>query len=160
MAISTFNGYKVVDLSNSSNSNINRADVFVVPNRAWNVPANEEIDSWNQHILDRNNRKFQNMNLRYNGEIVECHSGDTLVEIWVAGMGCENWQDHGVPEELGVGVMMFPNYIPLRILENAKEGDEIEFTINDNDKLILRCAQTEYRYRNWGKFETAVACVI
>lgn len=49
----------------------------------------------------------------------------------------------------------FPSYLPLKVMENVKEGESIRLTIND--KVIeLVAKQLAYRYRGFGSFQAVI----
>lgn len=49
----------------------------------------------------------------------------------------------------------FPSYLPLKVMENLKEGESVRLTING--KVIeLTAKQLAYRYRNFGSFQAVI----
>ena len=52
----------------------------------------------------------------------------------------------------------FPSYLPLKVMENVKEGESIRLTING--KVIeLVAKQLAYRYKSFGSFQAVVQSV-
>ena len=49
----------------------------------------------------------------------------------------------------------FPSYLPLKVMENVKEGKSICLTINGK-KIVLTAKQLAYRYRNFGSFQAVI----
>jgi hypothetical protein len=49
----------------------------------------------------------------------------------------------------------FPSYLPLKVMENVKEGESICLTINGK-KIELVAKQLAYRYRGFGSFQAVI----
>jgi len=96
-------------------------------------------------------------------KLASAHSGDA-VEVWMTGEGCDNWDSH----YHGVRIA----YLPIAMLEGKSEGDVIEFDTETSEwdghkelipgpcKVRLTLAQTKYRYRNHGDFQTTLQKLI
>ena len=52
----------------------------------------------------------------------------------------------------------FPLYLPLKVMENLKEGESIRLTINGK-KIELVAKQLAYRYRRFGSFQEVIQSV-
>ena len=52
----------------------------------------------------------------------------------------------------------FPAYLPLKVMENLKEGESIHLTINGKE-VELVAKQLEYRYRRFGSFQAVIQSV-
>ena len=52
----------------------------------------------------------------------------------------------------------FPAYLPLKVLENIKEGESIYLSVNEK-KIELVAKQLAYRYRNFGSFQAVIQSV-
>ena len=142
-------------------TNIFNAKMFIIPNDSYKIIG--ELSDWNKRIINNNNKKYREMNMKFNDEVIELKEGDTIIEVWTHDENSDNWQDHRAPRELCPGefkVGGFPNYIPLRLIENIKEDEEIVFTIGKNTELHIQCSQKSGRYSSFGPFEEVLNRVI
>lgn len=95
---------------------------------------------------------------------------DIMIHIWVYNENVDNWPCErfktarmfgiDVHPEDDDNVMAFPSHIPARVLINKQEGDVISFDTPNGKHVELTCCQTEFRYRNFGKFEEALKNVL
>jgi len=131
---------------------------FLVPNRLFKF---EELKNPNENGFDDElyTRRYRN----FPG--IEFQDNDLMVEFWAIGPECQNWHCHDW-SELGEKELMgrLPQHIPLRVLQNLKEGDEIVLHFRANNakepyeyELKLRATQLEYRYARFGTFEETLA---
>lgn len=105
---------------------------------------------------------------------IEADAEDTVLQVWIAPKDPElladddNWSDHGVPLEVAavltekddegrVKHLHAPSFLPLNILETAKEGERKEFLSgNGKVRVGITFEQLPYHYRQFGKFEDVV----
>lgn len=145
------------------------ADLFIIPNKASkaaNFMSMAEIRKTEMEQL-----------CKVNGLVFD--SEDPLVQIWVTNDDVGNFQDHH-PRFILRGKVYEYNLqarLPYSILKNIKEGETFDITIpvkgrpvdlDDDTKspvettinFKLTAKQTEYRYRQFGKFEDCLRMVI
>ena len=95
----------------------------------------------------------------------EKYLNENQIQIWVTGGGLgDNWCDHGMNSDevkkLQFGnriKSLFPDFIPYSIFEGKKEGDHVYLQVEGTNIVFdLTCNQSDYRYRNHGKFENVL----
>ena len=95
----------------------------------------------------------------------EKYLNENQIQIWVTGGGLgDNWCDHGMNSDevkkLQFGKYkdgLFPPFIPYSFFKDKKEGDHVYLQVEGTDIIFdLTCNQSDYRYRNYGKFENVL----
>ena len=142
-------------------------DVFVIPNKASKVSGKKFVeDGFYGRIEAVFNKNKMTMDLN-----------DWLIQIWFTGSGCDNWEDHYPVTQLDGEdyYVRFASYdIPYTLCKEWREGETATLTmpvelisVNDRNKikkqlwtLRLTPRQKEYRYKNFGDFESARVKVI
>ncbi len=147
------------------------ADAFIIPN---GVPAIKSFfSSYQQRYSDLCQKIYEINGIDYDTENL---GEEKMLEMWVTAkedLDSENLGSHGFELEIeGVqNYCRFPNYLPMRLFEGKEEGDIVSiilpiiaYTYKDDNaktelylKFHIRLAQTEYRYRSFGRFEVLLA---
>lgn len=134
-----------------------RVDMFVIPNKCDPVTfiLSNPVAEYNASAIQRINLQYSNLGADPKFQFIE---GDIPIQIWITDERKENWQDHGIPVELRTddGGKYAPSYIPARLLVGVKEGDSFEMTFNGHT-VIVTAHQLDYRYGQFGSFESVVA---
>jgi hypothetical protein len=113
---------------------------------------------------------------------IKMHPNEPLIEVWAASNESNNWSSNPHP----ILKRIFPNYLPINLLADKKEGDVINITLDENFiraynekikndfeecfiplfniahtklQIQLTCKQVGYRYENYGSFENALQSV-
>lgn len=96
--------------------------------------------------------------------INELKDEQEFIQLWYHSDDSENWQDHGIPEDLvpkekkGEKFYM-PSYLPLEMVKDMKEGDKIILNVLGTD-VEFTAQQLGYRYCRFGKFENVMSELI
>ena len=113
-------------------------DVFIIPNSACSV---EEAKS--------------NYPSELQSELF-ISDDERMVQMWVTNDECENWDCHKNPFcHYGA----FPSRFPASLFKGKKEGDVVDIVIG-GATFHMKLAQTAYRYRSHGNFETVLASLV
>lgn len=147
------------------------ADAFIIPN---GVPTIKSFfTSYQKRYSDLCQKIYEINGIEYDEENL---GEEKMLEMWVTAkedLGSENLGSHGFKLEIDgtPKYCRFPNYLPLRLFEGKEEGDIVSITLpitaytyEDGEtkcelyiRFHIRLAQTEYRYRNFGRFEELLA---
>ena len=138
-----------------------KGEIFIIPNPAGRLREDFGA-SW---IKERAKKQLG----------IEIKPEEKVVQIWVKSPESDNWscryggfqKTADVPfdeeDESRENKLMgyFTSYLPLRYLQNKKEGDTIELTSPAYGvKIELTCKQIGNRYERFGCFEEALEFVI
>lgn len=161
---------------------ITNASMFIVPNGL--VSKANAIDS---HFLS--NEEWFKKDLCMSGTAKDLASRwniqltpeDRLVQVWIHSDGCDNLTDHGFDEEQYEELFpksaqatlvkgesgenwryprLAPNYLPIRLFKDKKEGDTITLTSCDGVEWEIKLEQLPYRYGHRGPFEKCLRSLI
>lgn len=169
VAIWVFPVVKEMKLNLEVDGEVN-ADLFIIPNEI------SRIGSFFKSYQVRYAKLCQDL-FELNGVEYDLDDFDSekLVEIWAVSredLGSDNLGSHGFTMTIDGQeyYCRFPSYLPVRLFSGKKEGEIISLIIpiegqgDENDDHVslkmrfnLRLAQTEYRYRGFGKFEDLLA---
>lgn len=147
------------------------ADAFIIPNGASRICT--FFSGARNRYIDLCQKIYEFNHIEYN---LDEFDNEKMIEMWVVAkedLNSENLGSHGFKLEIeGVpNYCRFPNYLPMRLFEGKEEGDIVTVIIpidaynyeHDDVKteiyirFHIRLAQTEYRYRNFGRFEELLA---
>jgi len=136
-------------------------NMFLVPNRLFKFKELKNDDG-NGNDDGLFTRRYNNLTgMSYQDD-------DLMVEFWATNEQCQNWHCHDW-SELGEEEIMgrLPNHLPLRVLQNLKEGDEITLHFRANNakvpyeyELRLTARQIGFRYERFGAFEETLAGLV
>lgn len=129
-------------------------NMFIVPNRLFKFKElkNPNENGFDDELYTRQYRNFPKITFQDN---------DLMVEFWATSQECQNWHCHDW-DDLGEEQLMgrLPQHLPLRVLQNIKEGDELVLHFQANNaqvpyeyELKLRATQLGYRYERFGPFQ-------
>ena len=147
-------------------------DLFIIPNSPARFLEGfdyEDAAPGYINLRDENIDKIAKLNS------VKISKGERLIQVWLTSkeeLGSENLNDHGFEaiNENGERVRLHfrCHSIPATMLLGKSEGEVFDMKIKcyDMDKneyellMHVRCNQSGYRYRRFGKFETLVKVLI
>ena len=141
-----------------------KGDIFIIPNAAEKIKSFDPVSSnWVREKLKKQLG-------------IEIQPEEKLIQVWIKSPESDNWGDAyggfqktaNVPfdeeDESRENKLMgyFTPFLPLRYLQNKKEGDTIELTspAYGGVKIELTCKQIGNRYERFGRFEEALEFVL
>jgi hypothetical protein len=126
------------------NKQIISGNVFIIPNMLFKPSSESDFhaDQFNKSAMKHEIEQVIGRKIT---------ADEVLVEVWAftPGENNSNWSCHTWP---GKEICRFPRYLPLKDLENLKEGETITLE-SENFKISLTADQLGTRYRDFGKFE-------
>ena len=139
---------------------------FIVPNAIRKIGYVSVSNYKGTHFSDTDIDELERLN-HFNITPIR---GEKYVQVWIhrpAEGNDSNWTDHGIPEEFK-GIFKYPEDIrayaprvlPLNLLKEKKEGDEMVVAETDEYIVTMKFQQLNYRYQRFGTFETVIEFLI